>query len=119
MGLYTVTIEEKTIGEKLTTLVVSDESWAAVTTKDNLVPYVAAIFVVTDEDAVQKDASVLENPIRENSIAFSGKLPVELDIHKYVDYNTMLDKSFLEPMKTILDCLGWSTTPIATLDDLF
>jgi len=59
------------------------------------------------------------NPLRENSIAFSGKLPVELDLHKYVDYNTMLDKSFLEPMKTILDCLGWSTTPIATLDDLF
>jgi hypothetical protein len=71
VGLYTVTIEETTIGEKLTTLVVSDESWAAVTTKDNLVPYVAAIFVVTDEDAVQKDASVLENPIRENSCELS------------------------------------------------
>ena len=59
------------------------------------------------------------NPIRENSIAFSGKLPVELDLHKYVDYNTMLDKSFLEPMKTVLDCIGWSTSPVATLDDLF
>lgn len=59
------------------------------------------------------------NPIKENSIAFTGGLPKELDLHKYVDYHTMFDKSFLEPMRTILDCLGWSTNKIATLDDLF
>jgi len=59
------------------------------------------------------------NPIKENSIAFVTSLPKELDIHKYVDYNTMFEKSFLEPMRTILDCMGWSTRKIATLDDLF
>lgn len=59
------------------------------------------------------------NPIKENSIAFTGSLPKELDLHKYVDYHTMFDKSFLEPMRTILDCLGWSTNKVATLDDLF
>lgn len=59
------------------------------------------------------------NPIRENSIAFSGNLPKELDLHKYVDYTTMFEKSFLEPIKTVMDCLGWRTTPVATLDDLF
>lgn len=59
------------------------------------------------------------NPIKENSVAFTGSLPKELDLHKYVDYHTMFDKSFLEPMRTILDCLGWSTNKVATLDDLF
>lgn len=59
------------------------------------------------------------NPIRENSIAFSGKLPKELDLHKYVDYTTMFEKSFLEPMQTVMDCLGWNVNPVATLDDLF
>jgi len=59
------------------------------------------------------------NPIKENSIAFTVSLPKELDLHKYVDYHTMFDKSFLEPMRTILDCLGWSTNKVATLDDLF
>ena len=59
------------------------------------------------------------NPINENCIAFIGKLPKELDLHTYIDYNTMFEKSFLEPMKTILDCIGWSTSPVATLDDLF
>ena len=59
------------------------------------------------------------NPIKENSLAFNTKLPKELDLHRYVDYNTMFEKSFLEPMKTILDCLGWSAEPVATLDDIF
>jgi len=59
------------------------------------------------------------NPIKENSIAFISTFPKELDLYKYVDYNTMFDKSFLEPMRTILDCMGWSTSKIATLDDLF
>lgn len=59
------------------------------------------------------------NPIKENSIAFTGNLPKELDLHQYVDYHTMFNKSFLYPMRTILDCLGWSTSKVATLDDLF
>jgi DNA polymerase elongation subunit (family B) len=59
------------------------------------------------------------NPIKENTIAFVGNLPKELDLHRYVDYNTMFEKSFIEPMRTILDCVGWSTKKIATLDDLF
>jgi len=59
------------------------------------------------------------NPIKENSIAFISTFPKELDLYKYVDYNTMFDKSFLEPMRTILDCMGWNTSKVATLDDLF
>lgn len=59
------------------------------------------------------------NSIKENTIAFVTTLPKELDIHKYVDYNTMFEKSFIEPMRTILDCLGWSPRKVATLDDLF
>jgi len=59
------------------------------------------------------------NIIQENSIAFATTLPKELDLHKYVDYHTMFEKSFLEPMRPILDCMGWSTRKVATLDDLF
>ena len=59
------------------------------------------------------------NPIRENSVSFIGSLPKELDLHKYVDYHIMFEKSFLDPMKTITNCLGWSTEPVATLNDLF
>ena len=59
------------------------------------------------------------NTISENCIAFIGKIPKELDIHKYIDYNTMFEKSFLEPLKQIVEGLGWNTEPVATLEDLF
>ena len=59
------------------------------------------------------------NTIRENCIAFIGKIPKELDIHKYVDYNTMFEKSFLEPLNQIVEGLGWHTEPVASLEDLF
>lgn len=59
------------------------------------------------------------NVIRENCIAFIGKLPKELDLHRFVDYNMMFEKTFLEPLQTILGCLGWSSKPVATLDMLF
>lgn len=59
------------------------------------------------------------NPIHENIIAFTGKLPKELDLHRYINYTKMFEKSFLDPMKTIVNVLQWNTAPVATLDDLF
>jgi len=38
---------------------------------------------------------------------------------KFVDYDTMFEKSFLEPLNTILSGLGWNSKPVATLEDLF
>jgi DNA polymerase elongation subunit (family B) len=59
------------------------------------------------------------NHIRENCIAFIGKIPKELDLDRYIDYNTMFEKSFLEPIKQIIEGLGWKTEVTATLEDLF
>ena len=59
------------------------------------------------------------NHIRENCIAFIGKIPKELDLDRYIDYNTMFEKSFLEPIKQIIEGLGWQTEVTATLEDLF
>jgi len=59
------------------------------------------------------------NTIRENCIAFLGTMPKELDIHKYIDYKMMFQKAFLDPLNMIVDGLGWSTEPKATLEDLF
>jgi len=59
------------------------------------------------------------NTIRENTIAFVTKLPPEFDVHKYVDYDLMFSKAFLEPMDTIVKSLGWNTEEQASLEDLF
>ena len=47
------------------------------------------------------------NPIHENAISFFGELPKEFGVEKYVDYNVQFEKSFYEPLKTVLQCIGW------------
>ena len=59
------------------------------------------------------------NLIHENVISFISDFPVELGLAKYVDYNLMFEKSFLEPLKAILDAIGWSIEKHATLDLFF
>jgi len=59
------------------------------------------------------------NIIRSNIIAFNGSLPVEFDLHKYIDYDTQFEKSFVDPLKIILDSIGWKTEKISTLEAFF
>jgi DNA polymerase elongation subunit (family B) len=59
------------------------------------------------------------NTIKENCIGFIGELPAELGLTSYIDYDTMWDKSFIEPLNGIIEGLGWTTSPQASLDDLF
>ena len=59
------------------------------------------------------------NPIRENVISFQGDLPTELGLNNYIDYTLMFDKSFVEPLKAVLDAIGWSVERQATLESFF
>ena len=61
----------------------------------------------------------LPNHIKENVISFIGDFPKELGLEEFIDYDTMYQKSFLDPMKVILDTIGWKTETTATLDDFF
>lgn len=63
----------------------------------------------------------LMEPNRSHSpvIAAPGALPPEFNITQDIDYDKQFDKSFLEPLKTILDCIGWRTEKRATLEDFF
>ena len=59
------------------------------------------------------------NHIKENCIGFIGDWPTELQLTSFVDYNTMWEKSFIEPLNGIIEGLGWTTKPQASLADLF
>jgi DNA polymerase elongation subunit (family B) len=59
------------------------------------------------------------NPLRENVISFIGALPKEFDLHKYIDYDNQFDKSFLEPLRFIVNAIDWSFERQSTLDEFF
>ena len=47
------------------------------------------------------------------------QFPKELNLDKYIDYELQFEKAFLDPLKSILDCIGWEVTKTATLDSFF
>ena len=61
----------------------------------------------------------LPNPIRENVISYIQEFPKELNLDKYVDYELQFNKAFLEPMKVILDAIGWRIEKTTTLESFF
>jgi DNA polymerase elongation subunit (family B) len=61
----------------------------------------------------------LPNPIHENVVAFIQILPPEFQLQKYVDYEMQFEKTFLRPVRTILDIIGWSVEKKTTLDSFF
>jgi len=59
------------------------------------------------------------NPIRENVISFISDFPLEIGIDKYIDYDLQFDKAFLEPVKVILDAIGWNVEKTVNLELFF
>lgn len=59
------------------------------------------------------------NPFKDTVISYPGRLPEEFGLHDFVDYDMQFDKAYLEPVKTILDCIGWNHEKVSTLDGFF
>jgi len=59
------------------------------------------------------------NPMHENVISFIQEFPPEFDLDKYVNYELQFSKSFIEPIKVILDCIGWEVERRNTLETFF
>jgi DNA polymerase elongation subunit (family B) len=61
----------------------------------------------------------LPNKLNQNVIGFVDTLPPELDLHKKVDYDLMFEKTYLKPVRDMMDLIGWSVEPVASLEDFF
>lgn len=74
---------------------------------------------ISDSDKIKYVYLKLPNPIREKAVAFPAKLPPEFKLDKFVDYHEMWDLTFIRPITTILDPLGWSTETQYDMDKFF
>ena len=61
----------------------------------------------------------MPNTLKENVVAFPDALPKELGLHRFVDYDMQFEKTFIEPLKLILDSIGWSVEEQTSLEDFF
>ena len=59
------------------------------------------------------------NIIQENVISFIQDFPTELNLDKYIDYELQFEKSFVEPLKSILDAIGWNVEKTVNLELFF
>ena len=63
------------------------------------------------------------NAYQSSAFSFITKMPKELDLHKFIDYNLQYEKSFIEPLKFITDKIKWaidgSYGSQGTLEDFF
>jgi len=59
------------------------------------------------------------NPFKFDVISYISTLPNEFKLQPYIDYEVQFEKTFLDPMRFILDAVGWKPEPVASLESFF
>ena len=59
------------------------------------------------------------NRMSENVISYLNTFPKEFELNKHIDYDLQFTKTFLDPIKVILDTIGWQPEKVASLEFLF
>ena len=61
----------------------------------------------------------MPNTFKDSVVSFPSRLPSEFALQEYIDYDTQFEKTFLEPIKVILDCMQWKTEKTSSIEDFF
>lgn len=61
----------------------------------------------------------MPNTLNQNVIAFPTFLPPELELDEFVDHDLQFNKTFISPIKNLMDAIGWDVEERNTLEDLF
>jgi len=81
---------------------------------------ITSIPAIQDGDKIRFAYLKIPNPVQESVVAVPDELPKELEfIDKYIDREMQFNKSFLEPLKSITEVIGWATEKHSNLEDFF
>jgi DNA polymerase elongation subunit (family B) len=61
----------------------------------------------------------MPNTLRENVISFPTSIPKEFELEQYIDYDKQFNKTFVDPLKLILDAISWNIEETNDLGDFF
>lgn len=74
---------------------------------------------IKESDKVKFLKLRLPNQFNSNVISFPDVLPVEFDIHSKVDKNFQFEKTFLDPIQSILNVLNWKARSDSDISFMF
>jgi len=74
---------------------------------------------LSDGDKIRFAYLKIPNPVQDTVIATSDLLPEQFNLDNYIDRDMQFNKSFLEPLKSITDVIGWEAEQRSTLEDFF
>jgi hypothetical protein len=76
--------------------------------------------LIYDGDKVKFSYLKSQNPCQQNVISFpDDHLPPELGLHDFIDYETQFQKTYIDPLQSVLTAVGWSCEHQASLLDFF
>jgi len=74
---------------------------------------------ITEGDKIKFVYLKVPNVTGDRVVSFPNALPQEFKLSDHVDYVLHFEKSFLDPLQTILESVGWTHERVASLDDYF
>lgn len=75
--------------------------------------------LIKDGEKIKFSYLKMPNPLHDNVISSFSTLPREFNLDEYIDYDMQFDKTFMTPLKTILEAIEWHTEKQSTLEDFF
>ena len=75
--------------------------------------------LIQEGDKIKFIKLIEANPFKYDVISYITKLPKEFNLAKYIDYEVQFEKTFLDPLRFILNSIGWNYEKQASLESFF
>ena len=75
--------------------------------------------LIQEGDKIKFVKLIEANPFNFDLISYVTKLPREFKLKEYVDYELQFEKTFIDPIRFILQPIGWTPEPKASLEAFF